>query len=107
MTMTMMRIILRRTDLYVFSIDHITMPELVNKLAVPPGKRTEEDCNLMATALYVFVLSIAACKDGLLISSQHANMALLSSLSPPPPSPVFLTFDEKYSQDFLERMRSQ
>ena len=43
------------------------MPELVKKLIVPPGKRTEYDCKLMAKALYVFISSIPAFKDGLVL----------------------------------------
>ena len=56
--------------------EHITIPELVKKLTVLPGKRTDEDCKLMAGALYAFVSSMEAWKDGLLISSNHTNTAL-------------------------------
>ena len=44
---------------------HITIPELVKKLAVPPEKRTNYDCELMADALYVFISSIAPFNEGL------------------------------------------
>ena len=54
---------------------HITMPELVQKLAVPPEKRTNDDCELIAGALYVFITSMAAFKDGLCILPQ-LNTAL-------------------------------
>ena len=57
--------------------EHITIPELVKKLIVLPEKRTEDDCKLMADALYVFISSIAAFKEGSLISSHHTNMASL------------------------------
>ena len=55
--------------------------ELVKKLIVTPGKRTDEDCRLMADALFFFISSIPAFKDGLLISSaslqQHALLPYL------------------------------
>ena len=50
---------------------HITMPELVKKLVVPPEKRTSDDCELIASALYVFILSIAEFEDGLCIVCQN------------------------------------
>lgn len=46
--------------------DHITMPELVKKLIVPPEQRTNADCKLMADALYMFISSIGAFKEGAL-----------------------------------------
>ena len=73
------------------------MPELVKKLHVPPGKRTSADCQLMADALYDFVTSMEAWKDGLLISSNHTNTAL-SHIS---------NFRLSYAQDWLKRMHSQ
>ena len=42
--------------------------ELIKKLIVPPGKRTDENCQSMADALHAFVSSMDAWKDGLLIS---------------------------------------
>ena len=47
--------------------EHITISELVKKLIIPPEKRTEYDCKLMAKALYVFISSVAAFKEGLLL----------------------------------------
>lgn len=41
------------------------MPELVKKLGVPPEKRTNYDCKLIANALLAFISSIAEFKDGL------------------------------------------
>ena len=49
-------------------LEHITISELVKKLIVPPGKRTDKDCRLMAHALFFFIASIPGFKDGLLIS---------------------------------------
>ena len=47
--------------------EHIAIPELVKKLVVPPGKRTEDDCELMAGALHVFISSLPAFNEGLSI----------------------------------------
>ena len=58
------------------TLQHITICELVQKLIVPPGKRTYEDCRLMAGSLHAFVSSIEAWKDGLLISLSRTNTAL-------------------------------
>ena len=52
------------------------MPELVKKLNVPPLRRTNVDCQLMAEALYAFVTSMEEWKEGLPISSNHTNTAL-------------------------------
>ena len=73
------------------------MPELVKKLNVPPLRRTNVDCQLMAEALYAFVTSMEAWKDGLLIYSNHTNTAL--SRIP--------NFRVQYAQDLLKRMHSQ
>ena len=51
------------------------MSELVKKLVVPPEKRTNDDCELIAGALYVFISSMAQFKDGLCILCQ-INTAL-------------------------------
>ena len=62
-------------------VQETTISKLVKKLIVPPGKRTDEDCQLMADALFFFISSIPAFKDGLLISSaslqQHALLLYL------------------------------
>ena len=55
---------------------HITIPELVKKLAVPPKKRTNGDRKLIADALYVFISSIAPFKEGL-----HAKLTCFSAFS--------------------------
>ena len=76
---------------------HISIPELVKKLTVPPARRTDVDCKLMADALYAFVSSIEAWKDGLLISSNHTNTAL-SRIS---------NFRLPYAQVLSKRLHSQ
>merc|ERR1719201_2472925 len=43
---------------------HISIPELAKKLNVPPLRRTEVDCILCADALFDFVTSMEAWKDG-------------------------------------------
>ena len=65
---------------------HITIPEVIKKLIVPPGKRTDEDCKLLADALYVFISSIPAFKEGLLIRPRHNNMALCHLQFAPKPN---------------------
>ena len=44
--------------------DHITIPELIKELKVPPEKRTESVCKKMAGALYAFIKSIPEFKEG-------------------------------------------
>ena len=56
------------------------MPELVKKLAVPPEKRANDDCELIAGALHVFISSIAEFGEGLCILCQ-IDTALPNSLS--------------------------
>jgi len=51
---------------------HITIPELVKKLAVSPEKRTNIDRKLIADALYVFISSIAPFKEGFMKSDAIA-----------------------------------
>ena len=85
------------------------MTELVKKLTIPPEKRTEYDCKLMAKALYVFISSIAAFKDGLLVCCCCCYLAFcaqLYQLDVHIVSPASLIF-EYAIKDFLERMPSQ
>ena len=61
---------------------HITICELVKKLAVPPEKRTNYDCKLMADALYVFISSIDPFKEGLcVVCCQVRNSHRVDKLS--------------------------
>ena len=71
------------------------MPELVKKLAVPPEKRTNYDCKLIAGALHVFISSLAEFKEGLCILCQ-IDMAMPNSLSV---SLLFLFINETSVQD--------
>ena len=75
----------------------ISIPELVKKLNVPPARRTDVDCKLMADALFNFVSSMEAWKDGLLTSSNHTNTAL-SRIS---------NFRLPYAQVLSKQMHSQ
>ena len=56
--------------------DHITMSELVKKLAVQPELRVEEDVKLSTDAIYEFIKSVPAFEEGLLISCRPIITAL-------------------------------
>ena len=89
---------------------HITIPELVKKLAVPPEKRTNYECGLIADALYVFISSIAPFKEGLCIpwcfythSFTSGSFVALPCCAPCPAHFLYIEF----AQDLWSRMRLQ
>ena len=88
---------------------HITIPELVKKLAVPPEKRTNYDCGLIADALYVFISSIDPFKEGLCVlwrfythSFTSSSFVALPFCAPAPP-----IFCIEFAQDLWSQMRLQ
>ena len=47
--------------------EHLTIPEVVQILIVPPAERSDRDCESIAEALFEFISSIPAFKEGALI----------------------------------------
>lgn len=87
---------------------HITLPELVKKLAVAPERRTKNDCKEIAGALFFYITSIAEFKGGLhfLLLSPFSIAKLPLYVLPSSSIPINLKFAQTLRYQMLRQWPS-